>query len=305
MKSRAWFRSLAALGVVGFALSALTVRAEIQNLQAELKPDRVVIFIGTNLFTEYLFTADEKYPYFFPVMGPRTGQTVTIRRGKEFPHHSSIFFGCDRVNGGNYWQEGLERGRIVSKTVKLVRAKGPEVVFEQDCQWERPGAEPPFTDHRRITLSAPSGELRFLGFEVTLTARNKVRIEKSNHSLFSARVAPEISVKGGGRLVNAQGDESEKGTFGKPSPWADYCGVRNGQTEGVAVFVHPKNRWSPVPWFTRDYGFMSPTPMNWLEGGSLELAAGETIHLKYRVAIHAGNPDLKVVDGWYHEWAER
>lgn len=276
-----------------------------QPLAAELKADRVVITVAGRLFTEYLFKPDEKYPYFFPVNGPRTGRSVTTCRAEPYPHHSSLFFGCDKVNGGNYWQEGLERGRIVSKDVKLIRASGNEVVFEQDCRWERPGADAPFDDHRRITVSAPSADERFIDFEVTLTARLEVRIDKTNHSLFSARMAPELSVKAGGRLVNTHGDAGEKGTFGRPAPWMDARGTRDGVTEGLTIFCDPKNRWHPAPWFTRDYGFLSPTPMFWLDDGFVEFAPGEKLHLRYRVLAHAGDPTKARIEEVHQQWTSR
>ena len=47
-----------------------------------------------------------------------------------YPHHSSLFFGCDRVNDGNYWQEALERGRIASKAVRVPEVFGSRVVIE-------------------------------------------------------------------------------------------------------------------------------------------------------------------------------
>ncbi|MFA6544365.1 MAG: PmoA family protein [Limisphaerales bacterium] len=295
---------LAGLHAVAFAAGSFC-SGPVQTLSAELKPDRVVITVAGKVFTEYLFKTGEKYPYFFPVNGPRTGRSVTTCRAEPYPHHSSVFFGCDKINGGNYWQEELERGRIVSKDVKFIRAAGNEVVFEQDCRWERPGAEAPFDDHRRIKISASSPDLRLIDFEVTLTARIKVRIDMTNHSLFSARMAPELSVKAGGRLVNAHGDEAEKGTFGKPAPWMDACGTRDGQTEGLAIFCDPKNRWHPAPWFTRDYGFLSPTPMWWLEGGFVEFAPGEKLHLRYRVLIHAGALSRDRLQAEHQRWADR
>jgi hypothetical protein len=261
-----------------------------QSLRAELKTDRLVILVAGRPFTEYLCETNGKYPYFFPVLGPRTSRSVTTRRETNFPHHSSIFFGCDRVNGGNYWQEANSRGRIVSKDVRLLRAEGEEIVFEQDCSWERPGAASPFSDQRRIAVRAPSPDLRVIDFEVSLTARNKVRIDKTNHSLFSARMAPDLSVLGGGVLVNALGDRAERGTFGKKAGWMDARGKRGGETEGLVMLTHPANRWNPPPWFTRDYGFLSPTPLNWLEGGFTEMAAGEVLRLRYRVVIHGGDP---------------
>ena len=60
--------------------------------------------------------------------------------------------------------------------------------------------------------------------------------------------------------------------------------------EGIAIMQHPSNRWFPSPWFTRDYGFMSPTPMYWPENGrESNLKKGEKINLRYRVAVHAGD----------------
>ena len=59
-----------------------------QMLAAELQPDRVVITVAGQPFTEYLFQADSKYPYFFPVNGPRTGHSVTTCRTEPYPHHS-------------------------------------------------------------------------------------------------------------------------------------------------------------------------------------------------------------------------
>ena len=74
---------------------------------------KIDVNINNNLFTSYIFSHEEKYPFFYPVNGPSSG-SVTSMRNSNYPHHSSLFFGCDRINGGNYWQEGLDRGQIIS-----------------------------------------------------------------------------------------------------------------------------------------------------------------------------------------------
>ena len=148
-----------------------------------------------------------------------------------------------------------------------------------------------FRDVRRVDVTAPSETLRVIDFGITLEALTDVRIEKSNHSLFSARVVHELSVQSGGTIVNAAGQTGEEGTWGVPSPWCDYSGTRDGVTEGLAILQHPDNRWYPSPWFTRNYGFFSPTPMYWLEGDRLELEKGESLTLQYRVLVHTGNAE--------------
>jgi hypothetical protein len=277
--------------------------AERQRVSAVEEDDRVRIMVGGALFTEYKYPVDQKYPYFYPVIGPRSGLSVTTESSEPWPHHRSLFFGSDHVNGGNYWQDGLERGQIVPEETRVEEGDGDAVVLTQTTLWSRPGAEPPIRDRRRIRITAPSHDLRFIDFDVTLTPLVDVRIEQTNHSLFAARMSPDLAVNAGGTLVNAQGGSGEEGTFAKPSSWADYWGVRNGMVEGLAIFNHPQNRWSPPPWFTRNYGFFSPTPFNWIEDGQLDLPAGQDLRLRYRVVVHGGDTSDAAIVQLYREYA--
>lgn len=261
-----------------------------------------MVDVGGREFTRYLIADDQKYPYFFPVNAPGTDRSLTTHKTEPYPHHSSLFFGCDRVNGGNYWQEGLERGRIVPKQTKIVEAQGRRVVIEQHCRWERPGALAPFDDDRRIIIEAPSPNLCTVDFTVTLHPLIDVNIQRNNHALFSARMAPDLSVNGSGKLVNAAGESGEKATFGKVSPWMDYAGQRDGKAQGLAILSHPDNRWHPPQWFTRDYGFFSPTPMNWLPDGGLNLKQGETFRLRYLAVAHLGVLDADALNDLFEKW---
>ncbi len=274
-------------------------------VRAEVKTDRVSVWVGGALFTEYKFAEDQKYPYFFPVNGPRSGASVTTESSEPYPHHHSLFFGCDRVNGGNYWQEANERGRIVSRNIQLLDAGPGRAQWQNTCLWQRPGAPSPFQDERIITITAPSPDLRFIDFEITLTALIDVQIEKNNHSLFAARMVPELSVLQGGTLRNAEGQAGEKETFGVPSAWCDYWGKREGQAEGLAIFPHPGNPWHPPRWFTRDYGFFSPTPMFWLDNDLFQMKKDQTLHLRYRVVVHAGDTQAAGIPGLYDFWIQQ
>jgi len=260
-----------------------------RKITAKIEKDKVVVTVEGKLFTCYKFGKTQKYPYFWPVNGPASGKSVTTETSQPYPHHHSLFFGCDRVNGGNYWQDVLDRGQIISQTPKIIEPGGQRVVFADQCLWKQPGAEPIIRDRRRITITAPSKEIRTIDFEITIEPLTDVTILKSNHALFSARVVPELSVKSGGTLVNAEGKTTEKGTWGVNSAWCDYYGTRDGATEGIAIFDNPNNRWFPCKWFTRDYGFFSPTPMNWLEGGKLQLPKAKMLKLQYRVVVHTGD----------------
>jgi hypothetical protein len=280
---------IAGLGLFGISGLAPAAQPTSAKVEAKMEKNQVVVTVGGQQFTCYKFDASQKYPYFWPVNGPASGKSITTETSEPYPHHHSLFFGCDQVNGGNYWQESNERGQILSQRPKIVEASGTRVVFTDIGLWKQPGKESILRDQRRIIITAPSDSLRLIDFQIAMEPLIDIRIRKTNHSLFSARVVPELAVTAGGTLINAEGKTTEKGTFNVASPWCDYYGTRAGVTEGLAIFQHPSDRWYPAPWFTRDYGFFSPTPMNWLEGDQLDLPKGQKLTLSYRVVVHSGD----------------
>ena len=280
-------RRAAVLILAGILISLSSYSAKII---AEKSGSKINITIDGKFFTSYIFSEQEKYPFFFPVNGPVSGGSVTSMRNAEYPHHSSLFFGCDMVNGGNYWQEGLERGRIISVNTCIERQGGDSAVITDECIWSRPGASSPIRDTRRFTITVPSNSVYQIDVDITLEMLDDVHIKKTNHSLFSARLAPDLAVNNGGTMINAENLKGEKETFGKKSAWIDYYGKRGSITEGLVIMEHPSNTWYPSPWFTRDYGFISPTPMYWPENGEeIFLREGTNLRLRYRVLVHSGD----------------
>lgn len=59
--------------------------------------------------------------------------------------------------------------------------------------------------------------------------------DRKNESFsFSGRMDPSLSVDFGGTMIDADGAQGEKGTYGKPSPWIDCFGKRGDKIEGMA-----------------------------------------------------------------------
>jgi hypothetical protein len=282
-------------------LPALVSGAE--QLTAVPSDQRVDILIDGNLFTSYRYPSDWKFPYLWPVNGPLSGESLTIEKGVDYPHHRSLYFGCDKVNGCDYWQEGLDRGRIVSKGPRILE-EGARLVLEDTCEWTCSTEASPILDHREIQITAPSPNLRLIDFRFTFFFLTGTHIAPSNHSLFAAEMVPELSVKGSGTICNASGEVNEAGTFGKKSVWCDYRGERKGIAEGLAIFQHPANPGFPWPWFTRDYGFFSPTPMHWLPEEGLRYQQGERVVLRFLAAVHAGGLGEGDLAKIYREWIQ-
>ncbi|MDR1859620.1 MAG: PmoA family protein [Bacteroidales bacterium] len=291
------------LVVICLVLSARYAGGQVK-LGATKIGSRIEVNIGGALFTNYIFSAEEKYPFFFPLNGP-SGASVTSMRNGNYPHHSSVFFGSDLVNGGNYWQEGLDRGQIVSLSAEIVKNGPDTVVIRNECIWKRPGAQAPIKDLRKITITAPSKELYQLDFDITLEALLDITIQKTNHSLFSIRVDPDIAVINGGTMLNAEGKKSEKGTFGEPSAWIDCYGARQGKVEGVAILQHPSNYGYPYKWFTRDYGFFSPTPLFWPQDGkTTKFAKGDATTLRFRTLVHTGDAATAKIKEQFQKYSQ-
>jgi len=281
--------------------------SQAQNFSAVKVGSRIDVTLDGAYFTSYRCTPDEKYPFFFPVNAP-SGAGITSMRNGQYPHHSSLFFGCDKVNEGNYWQEGLDRGQIISEGAKLVVEKGKEIVITDACNWTRPGAAQPFRDTRKITITAPSKTLRQIDFDVTVEALTNVEIKTTNHAFFSARVVPDISVLYSNTLINAEGKQTQKETSGVASPWMAAYGKRgNGKSEGIAILQHPSNALiAQTKWLTRDYGFFSPTPFQWPEQKTgTSIKKGEKMTFRYRVLVFEGDPTSVQIAERYADFSKQ
>jgi hypothetical protein len=66
---------------------------------------------------------------------------------------------------------------------------------------------------------------------------------------------------------------------------------------------HPSNPWYPSPWFTRDYGFISPTPLYWPQNNDETfLKKGTVLNLRYRVLVHAGTTAEADIAGQFEKY---
>lgn len=255
--------------------------------------------------TSYRAHSTQKYPYFYPLTGPVSGLSLTTDTSLPYPHHRSLWLGCDPLNGGNYWADNeLAKGQIRSVDLELGESTPQSAVFTDRCEWVRPDAPSPLRDERKFTVAVLSDRVQVIDAEFKLIAQEDITIEKAKHSLFAIRVAPDIAPIYGGTLVNSEGQTTEDGTYGQAAAWCDYFGRRAANpevVEGIAIMDHPTNPWAPCPWFTRDYGHLSPSPFNFINE-PWRLPKGDSIHLRYRVVLHAGDPQEAGLNKIYKDW---
>ena len=279
-----------------------------KGLTAYQKDGRILVRYDNLPVLAYRAAADAKYPYFYPLAGPRSGLSLTTESSLPYPHHRGLWMGCDPLNGGNYWADnGLKSGQIRSVELILLEAEagGNTRTFTQKCRWIRDGSHP-FDDERRHTITRPDDRLVFLDCQFKLTATEDVSIKKAKHSFFAMRAAADISPAYGGTLVNSNGETGAAGTYQKTADWCGYYGQRRMRPdviEGIAIMNHPDNFGGKCPWFTRDYGHLSPSPFNFRKTAT-QFAEGESFELSYRVVLFVGTPREAGLDDIFKSWLQ-
>jgi hypothetical protein len=103
--------------------------------------------------------------------------------------------------------------------------------------------------------------------------------------------------------MNSAGDVGASATFGKPADWCGFFGRRSrtDHIEGIAIFNHPENFGGDCPWFTRDYGHLSPSPFSFVKS-PWSLDRGATLNLRYCVVLHTGTPRDVDLNSVYRQW---
>ena len=245
-----------------------------------------------------------KYPYFSPLNGPVLGLSVTSESGYTYPHHRGLWLGCEPLNGGDYWRDGpLEDGHVQTARLDAERIDETTAVIKTECTWVRPEGQNPFTDERRFTINVASDYLWSVDCEFALRAEEDIAIENAKHSFFALRTESDLSPLYGGILENSNGGRFAEGTQGVEARWCGYYGkraLRPDVTEGICVMAHPGNAFRPV-FFTRDYGHLSPSPLNFLKD-PWRMRSGEILRLRYLVVVHAGDPREAQLDAVFDRW---
>ncbi len=270
------------------------------------KDQRILVRYNNHQVLSYRASSEAKYPYFYPLAGPKSGLSLTTESALPYPHHRGLWLGCEPLNGGNYWADnGPDSGQIKTLNLELVTptAVNNSVTFTQKCEWIREGSHP-LNDERRITITRPNDQLVFIDCQFKLTATEDITIKSAKHAFFAMRAASDISPAYGGTLMSSEGAIGAKETYGKTADWCGYFGPRRFRpdvTEGIVIMNHPENFGGKCPWFTRDYGHLSPSPFKFLKK-PFKLAEGNTLNLSYRVVLFVGTPHKADLNGVFKSW---
>ena len=265
--------------------------------------NRLTVFEGDEVVTEYVYLGIKARPYLFPLHEPGgIGVTRSFPMNSipnettDHPHHRSLWFAHGDVNGVDNWSE--ETGHGHTKHIQFDGfEQGPACAqFRSTGLWTSAAGDPILTQYLTATFWKATDTERLMDFEVTLSANaisdDLVFGDTKEGGILSVRVASSMDVKRGGSISNVYGGIDEQECWGKPSQWCSYTGNVNDQHCGIAIFNHPDSFRAPTTWHVRNYGLMTANPFGYSEftqgrvNGSYTLRAGDELKFRYRVAVH-------------------
>lgn len=261
---------------------------------------QLIVRIGGQEYARYQFGAPRWKPYLYPLRAAN-GLSMLADAPTDHRHHHGLWVGHGRVDDVDCWLERYNSGRIVHKKFENIINSEALGSFTEHCDWVSAEGNTVLSDTRTFTFYAGPPETRTFDFEITLRspASTTVNLHPTNEAgIPHLRMAEGLTVKTGGTITNADGKKNERETYKQRSAWIDSSGKLGRQICGVAIFDHPNNPDFPTPWFTRDYGPVSPN-YGFFQEDPIVIAPRKPLRLRYRIYSHSGDVvDGKVEEAW-------
>ena len=288
---------------------------------------KAIVKIDGQPFTEYVFTGHAK-PILYPIVGP-TGVEMTRNypmkenvdnEASDHPHHKSLWYTHDDVNGVHFWLEypgkgsDLKPGQIVQKEMRI---EGNRIQTQDD--WTAPDGKVVCSDTRVLSFGTTAAG-RYIDFGITIHASHgDVVFGDTKEGTMGIRMHPLLRLQADekrgnhtakGKAINSEGIEGKE-VWGKRAKWVDYWAPIGGQTVGIAIFDHPSNPRHPTWWHARSYGLVTANPFGIHdfekkpEGtGDMKIASGDSVSFSYRFLFHRGDVKEANVAGEYEAFAK-
>ena len=255
--------------------------------------------------------------YIYPLFTPG-GVSVTAESPIDHPHHNSVTVGTDhfdclfvydghRTERGTYnfyvneTFQGRATGRIAAVAVDSEEVSDDTLRIVQRLEWQGP-VEWGAPDRRVLAKEMRMIDVRAAEESNILDIRSRLEptdwdivIGPTRHAYFTVRMADGLRVVDGGKIVDADGNNSVEEINANVAAWVAMSATGpHGHEVGVTVTLHP----SPLPtgWYAHEWGTVAVNPFLHQEQS---IPQGETLELGVTVAAHDGPLSRHVLDSVY------
>ena len=291
------------------AAASMACTAAAQPFAFQRRTDSVAFTSAGRTVWQFHFGKQRPVPHFYPVC-LLDGTLLTDLGPKDHPHHHSLWFAWNKLNGVDYWSEP-DAGRTQVAECRVSTGKN-SARFQMKLDYVPPAGDPVLTERRTIVVSAPDNQGRyFIDWRGEFVAgKEPVHMKGGTagggYAGLSVRIAQTTHewriIDSEGREDIAEGDFA-RNTHGKRAKWMDFSVTdkATGKQGGIAILEHPSSFRHPSQWHNlinpkTPFGYFSPATL-WSE--PYDLAAGKTLMVYYRIVVHPGRPGREAIE---REW---
>jgi hypothetical protein len=272
-------------------------KKETVQLVEEKGQKTINVFIGSNLFTRFIYPDTIAKPVLYPIF---SANGAMLTRGypmfplagdpTDHPHHLGLWLNFENVNGLDFWNNSFAipaarksmYGSI--KTDRIIKkedgAKGTlayhanwtdwknNILLEETTQYEFSGTGTQRIVDRITTLKANMDVLftdakdGLLGLRVA----HGLQISNKKDQVFTDDKGNVTVVKGNtdpvatGNYITSAGKEGDS-AWSTRAVWCKMFGKMKDDSISVAIIDHPSNINYPTYWHARGYGLFAANPL--------------------------------------------
>lgn len=262
---------------------------------------------GEQVVWKFLHDPADGKPCFDPV-APVGKPSIAWKSPSDHIWHYGLWFSWKLINGVNYWEENAKTHKAAGLTnwKDVVKKTNPDgsATISLALEYALPNTAPVLTEKRTITITAPAADGSYsmdwtqefkVGDKDIVLDRTPLPGEKDGKA-FGGYAGLSLRMK---KLTNIQAITTEgpvqfnkEDRFRGPALACEYSGTVDGQQVGVAMIDHPSNLNAPSPWYVIRGGMCYFNAAVLLKG-PVNMKAGETFTLKYRVIVHPGAMEVE------------
>ena len=210
---------------------------------------------------------------------------ITDKDQDDHPHHQGLFHTFSQLNGIDFWHmKGVAKHRLFTAPPK---DGNPATFSAESIYLGRDGNTPLLKETMKYAFHITDQGLLIMVNAIIEAEAEKVTIGSKEEGGLAVRVASDLRVQKGGKMIDDQGRDGGKAIWGKAARWVDNSGNKEGRWVGVTLFASHSDLGA-YHWHARDYGLITANPFGPLNKAPDKiLKKGEKLSFNYGLMVHS------------------
>ena len=210
---------------------------------------------------------------------------ITDKDQNDHPHHQGLFHTFSQLNTIDFWHmKGMAKHRLFTVPPK---DGNPASFSAESVYLDRDGETPLLKETMSYGFHITSEGLLITINAIIESEAEKVIIGSKEEGGIAIRVASDLRVQKGGKMIDNKGRKGGKAIWGKAARWVDNSGKKKGRWVGATLFASHSDL-GVFHWHSRDYGLIAANPFGPLnKAPDRILKKGEKLSFNYGLMVHS------------------